>query len=107
MDLPLKLEEEATVSGIQELKQTLIALFENEKKSFKQGATTGCVGLLHTTKSAVAVDQYAQDVCNQVPGVKLIKTSSTQVGEELQIEVFISYDKEELSLTYSESQGWH
>lgn len=107
MDLPLRLEEETTVSGIDELKQTLIALFENEKRSFLQGASTGCVGVLHTLKSAVAIDQYALDVCSQVPGVKLIKTSATQKGEELQIEVSISYDKEELTLSYSEGQGWH
>lgn len=105
MDLPLKLEQEATVSDVEEVKQTLITLLKNERHSFMQAASRGCTGLIHTTGNSILVDLYAQGVVDQVKGCTLINTQTTfdsVSGEQvLRIEMEVEYNAEALKLVFS------
>lgn len=106
MDLPIKLETEETVSGVDEIKQTLIALFTNETKSFMQSSKRGCTGIIATTGSWILANLYVQGVIDQVAGCKLqaLSASYDQNGEALTIDVFVSYNLQSLKLSYQDGE---
>jgi len=109
MDLPIKLEQEDFVNGVDEIKQSLIALFRTEKGEMMQSKKSGTTSLIHTQMTNIEVDLYVHNVCSQVEGVthlwtkrdkKVIDGAVTAV-----LEVAIEYNSQRFLLNLAEING--
>lgn len=109
MDLPLKLEKEELVQGLEQVKQELIMLLSSENGEFLQDYQLGVPGIIHTSLSAVAIDAYITSACSKLKGVEFLyanKISKSVDGEEVAcIEAFISYNGKTLKMEMTD-KGW-
>lgn len=109
MDLPVRLEDEEFVEGIDEVRQSLIALFNTERGEMMQSKSKGSTSIIHTSLSPIETDLYVTDVCSQVPGVKHLwtKRSIENIGNQAVavLRVAISYNDKNYNLMLSEITG--
>lgn len=100
MDLPSTLEKEEFVDGYEELKQTIIQVLTVEKKGFMQSASRGCVGIIHSSMSYIAIESYVREACEQVNGVVVTSVEVAEVEDGILVKVLMDYNKTKVMVIY-------
>lgn len=104
MDLPAVLEKATFIEGIDEIKQCLVELLSEEKRSFVQSPTVGSTSVIHTQMSWIEVDTYLNDVFSQVSGVTLKGFDMHMEDTALVIDVRAEYNKQTILLQNKNDQ---
>ena len=105
MDVPILLEKEHTLEGVEEVKQAMIALFQNEKGSWNQGAKVGCVGVIHTVYDPIALELYVDNVAQQVGAKVLSIQDLLKYDGTVELMIVIEFDNQRLALRY-DGEEW-
>lgn len=109
MDFPIKLEAEEFVSDVNEIKQSLVALFQTERGEMMQDKSKGSTSLIHTSMSSIEIDLYLMDVCKQVPGVTYLGAQKNyrniNGNYTVVIDLNIEYNSQRYNLFLSDVNG--
>lgn len=102
MDIPYNLKEgAAVVSGLDEFKQTLLVLFQNEYGSFMQSRFIGSEAGLHTDSYPI-LQQCVENTVSQVPNtvIKDLHIEVTGVNK-YKVNLIVTYRGDVVEFSFS------
>lgn len=104
MDFPYHLQVGATVvSGLDEFKQTIQVLFENNIRLFLQSSSVGSRVDIHT-QANVMIDEAVRETVAEIPSTEIVDlqiADSERQGKRLDVFLSVRYKNDIVNFTFS------